>query len=230
MRVIYVHGAFADADSWFGVPDAVETIQGDLFPKRVQLKHHRGNRPVPLDIGSLDDYVKSIEGKLPDDETEKCVLVGHSLGGMAISAAATAPAFKDRIHKLIYVTAVLPMPGQTAGELLPVLSGGPADVLLEFAKLGTLGAIKAATALASQPMGVFNDLMPESDHFLNAPKAYIRCLDDGIIPHSDQREMISKINDATNSIVYDEALDTVHFPQVSMPGRLAEMIVEAIEA
>ena len=229
MRVIYVHGAFADADSWFRVPEEVEKIREDLVPKRVQLKHHDG--PVGRrDIGSLDDYVRSIEGKLPDDETEPCILVGHSLGGMAISAAAADPAFKDRIQRLVYVTAVLPMAGQSAGELLPILSSNYTAVPVEFAKLGTLKAIRAMTTLASQPMGVFEDPLPSSDAYELVSKAYIRCTDDGIIPHEDQQAMIRALSHATDSLSFDDALETLHFPQLSMPEDLAKMIVAAIEA
>ncbi|WP_255014311.1 alpha/beta fold hydrolase [Roseovarius sp. M141] len=149
---MYVHGAFADADSWFGIPEHVENLNADLIPKRVELKHH--DKPVQsLNIGSLNDYVRSIEGKLPDDETEQCVLVGHSLGGMAISAAAADPALKGRIKRLVYVAAVMPMAGQTAGALLPVLSKGQGAVLAEFHKLGLVGAIRAMTTLASRDMG-----------------------------------------------------------------------------
>ncbi|MCQ0093384.1 hypothetical protein [Roseovarius sp. M141] len=84
--------------------------------------------------------------------------------------------------------------------------------------------------LASQPMGVFDDPMPSSDEYDAVTKAYIRCTKDGIIPHGEQKAMIQDIYATSGQLVYENALETLHFPQLTMPEKLASMIVDAIMA
>lgn len=63
---------------------------------------------------TLQDYQQAIVDVL-DTLTEKVILVGHSMGGIAISAAAEAR--PEKIEKLVYLAAFMPKNGQTMLEL-----------------------------------------------------------------------------------------------------------------
>jgi len=96
--------------------------------------------PSPAAVTTLDDYAKSVLDTIDQVRAlghDKVVLVGHSMGGVAITAAAErAP---EKIHRLVYLTAFMPKTGVPAisyiqspenqGELVgPQLLADPAAI------------------------------------------------------------------------------------------------------
>ncbi len=95
--IVLVHGAFAESSSWDGV---IDRLSKDGFRVVAAANPLRG---VQRDAGDLAALLKSIEGPV--------VLVGHSYGGMLISAPAVQTA---KVRALVYVAAFLPDAGETA--------------------------------------------------------------------------------------------------------------------
>jgi pimeloyl-ACP methyl ester carboxylesterase len=95
--IVLVHGAFAESSSWDGV---IDRLSKDGFRVVAAANALRG---VQRDAGDLAALLKSIEGPV--------VLVGHSYGGMLISAPA---AQTEKVRALVYVAAFLPDAGETA--------------------------------------------------------------------------------------------------------------------
>ena len=153
-RIVLVHGAFAGAWCW-------EPVVPGLRGRRPR---GRGDRPARerrgLDPGradvSLDAYATKICATVAAGP-EPVVLVGHSMGGMAITqAAARCP---EPLAALVYVAAFCPDEGQSLVELVSypeaaddkvqanmVVSGDP-----PVAELTGDGAVGCASSTAARP-------------------------------------------------------------------------------
>lgn len=73
---------------------------------------HLGHREV-----GLDTHVQDIVNVLFHEDLWEVTLVGHSYGGMVITGVAEAAT--ERIGQLIYLDALVPKNGQSAGDLAP---------------------------------------------------------------------------------------------------------------
>src|SRR4051812_9223566 len=110
-RFVFVHGAFGGAWSWdpiVGPPEAaghsVETL--DL--------PGGGDDPTPASGVTLASCAERVCSQLLE-RAEPAVLVGHSMGGVIITqAASNCP---ERVAALIYVAAFMPASGQSLLEL-----------------------------------------------------------------------------------------------------------------
>jgi pimeloyl-ACP methyl ester carboxylesterase len=98
--IVLVHGAFADSSSWNGV---VAQLLAQGYPSVAAANPLRG---VKSDAAYVESILKSISGPI--------VLVGHSYGGLVISAAAAG---NSNVTGLVYVAAFAPEAGESALEL-----------------------------------------------------------------------------------------------------------------
>ncbi|NMO57689.1 alpha/beta hydrolase [Actinoplanes sp. TBRC 11911] len=108
--VVLVHGAWADGSSWAPVADR---LQGAGFTVDIEPNPLRG---LASDVRYLKDYLASVAGPV--------VLVGHSYGGMVITAAATGNA---NVKALVYVNAYIPQQGDTIEKLTAAQPGSALD-------------------------------------------------------------------------------------------------------
>lgn len=117
---ILVHGAWHGGWCWHKVVAALEA-QGHrvLAP---DLPGH-GIDPTPPGATTLDSLAGHI-GSLLEAEAEPAILVGHSYGGTIITQAAEWQ--PEKVKRLVYLTAFLPLNGQSTREL----GGGDADTRL----------------------------------------------------------------------------------------------------
>jgi pimeloyl-ACP methyl ester carboxylesterase len=123
--VVLVHGAWADGSSWAAVTAQLQhdgyTV--DVVPNPL--------RELQADANYLNTYLATISGPI--------VLVGHSYGGMVITAAATGNA---NVHALVYVDAFIPDTGDSTSALAGAMPG---------------------SALAADPTTVFNFVSDPAD-------------------------------------------------------------------
>lgn len=96
---LLVHGAFADAASWSGV---VEELQSHGIPVVAPPNPLRG---LASDAAYVASAAAQIDGPV--------VLVGHSYGGAVITVAGTA----ENVVGLVYVAAYVLEEGESLGEL-----------------------------------------------------------------------------------------------------------------
>jgi pimeloyl-ACP methyl ester carboxylesterase len=170
---------------------------------------------------------------------EPAILLGHSMGGMSITAAAErAP---ERVAKLVYLCAYLPRDGES---VLGLAAGvDPASIVMDtqFSADGlsaTVGdaSLKAAfyadcseediafargrlRPLPVQPATVPVHITPE--RFGRVPRVYIECTEDRAIPIANQRAMA-----AASPPVEVHTLMTSHSPFFSAPSALADILSE----
>jgi pimeloyl-ACP methyl ester carboxylesterase len=104
--VVLVHGAFADSGGWNGV---TRELLRDGYPVVAAPNPLRG---VASDAAQLKAKLAQIDGPI--------VLVGHSYGGMVISAAATG---NPNVKALVYIAAFTPDTGESAFTLASKFEG-----------------------------------------------------------------------------------------------------------
>ncbi len=100
LTVVLVHGAFADASSWTGV---AEQLQSDGVTVIAPANPLRG---IAIDSA----YTKSVFEQIPG----RVLAVGHSYGGAVISNAATDA---SNVVGLVYVAAFAPDEGEVLGQV-----------------------------------------------------------------------------------------------------------------
>ena len=105
---LLIHGASHGAWCW-----------RDLIPELAALGHEaraidlpgHGDDPTPRETVTLDSYREAILAELRAGD----ILVGHSMGGYPITAAAEAE--PDRVRALVYLCAYIPAPGRSLASL-----------------------------------------------------------------------------------------------------------------
>ena len=106
--ILLVHGAAHGAWCWHRVIPALHALGHDA--RAIDLPSHGDDATDPATV-TLDAYADAILGAIRGPT----VLVGHSMGGFPITAAAQkAP---DRIAALVYLCAYLPKPGLSLAEM-----------------------------------------------------------------------------------------------------------------
>ena len=99
-NIVLVHGAFADGSGWRGVRDI---LVKDGFTVSI----------VQQPLSGLADDVAATQRVL-DQQDGPVVLVGHSYGGSIITVAGADP----KVKSLVYVAALQPDVGESAGQLI----------------------------------------------------------------------------------------------------------------
>jgi pimeloyl-ACP methyl ester carboxylesterase len=232
-RIVLIHGAGHGAWCW----DRVLPYLSD-WGYRVAAPDlpGLGADPTPPSDVTFDAYVGCVVEALGEDD-RPALLVGHSLGGAAVTQAA-----EDRpelVAKLLYLTAFLPRNGQSPLDLAG-RSPSTVDALRDSA---VEGAHEFRPELA--PGLLYNRCDPDVAHWAverlrpqaagpvaapvhisaerwgSIPKVYVVCTDDNALPQEVQQWMC---DGALN--VRMRFLDSDHSPFLSQPDTLAHLLHE----
>ncbi len=233
-RIVLVHGAWGGAWIWGKVTEPLESMGHTV--ETLDLPG-AGDDHTPLDQINLDLYAERICDVL-GESPEQAVLVGHSMGGMAVTQAASR--CPGRVASLIYVAAFLPGEGQSLVGLteLPegegdhvqktmVVSGEP-----PIAELSEENSIIAFYNLASpevatwaagmqrpQPATPMLDEAKLSPGYESIPRSYIHCTKDQANMPALQRRMMKERN--VSPVI---EIETDHTPHLSAPDELVAAI------
>jgi pimeloyl-ACP methyl ester carboxylesterase len=105
---LLIHGSAHGAWAWRDVIPRLRALGHEA--RAIDLPSH-GQDPTPVAAVGLDTYRDAILSALGD----RTVLVGHSMGGFPITAAAeAAPA---RVGALVYLCAYVPMAGKSLADM-----------------------------------------------------------------------------------------------------------------
>ncbi len=88
-----------------------------------------GNRPGDAKTTGLEEAVKSVADYFDENKLDDVVLLGHSYGGMVISKIADM--MPERIRRLVYWSAFVPLDGESLLDLVPPLYVGLFEQLAE---------------------------------------------------------------------------------------------------
>jgi pimeloyl-ACP methyl ester carboxylesterase len=231
---ILVHGSFHGGWCWEKVLHRLNAAGHQAFAPDLPGMGADRTPPQDVTLRMTGGFIAELAQRQP----EKVILVGHSLGGTAISDAAER--VPEAIAGLVFVTALLLPSGTSAMELL--VSSGK---LPEGINLSTDGAAltidpdyareryyhgcdendaqDALARLLPQPTHPLRDrLTITSDRFGTVPRAYVECLHDRALPLDFQRSQHEAM--ACHPIF---RMETGHSPFMQAPNVLSAHLIAA---
>jgi pimeloyl-ACP methyl ester carboxylesterase len=272
---IFVHGAWSGAAAWHKFIPFLEargyvTRALDLPGAGANAKAPSSYDRRPLDAAAFASEPSPNASVTQEDRTRAVialventrrqtgapiVLVGHSLGGLTVTAVAeTIP---EQLHAAIYLCAYMLPPGMPTntmrqdpsmnGSLVPALmKADPKEVgalridwrsedsdyreQLRFVFAGDVSpsdfAIQLIHRLCDEPVQPF--LTPSvmtAERFGRVPRHYFRTLEDRVIPIAAQDFMISAVDIAMGNLTHAHTLATSHAPHLSQPDAVAEALL-----
>lgn len=230
---VLVHGAWGGGWIWRRVIGPLRaaghevhavTLTGD--GERAHLRH--------AGIG-LQTHVDDVLGLIDAEELADVVLVGHSYGGMVITGAADALTARGpgRIKRLVYVDAMVPLPGEGWG------AGHPPDIVAARlaaaaahdnalpppnpADFGLAGADRdwLLRRQVPHPFGMYRvPLHFDGARWTALPRCFVDCTRPAY-PTIDA--MRRRVREQPGWLVAE--LPTGHCPMVSMPEALAALLL-----
>ena len=227
--ILLVHGSCHGAWCWRDLIPELRALGHS--PRAIDLPSH-GDDPTPVNDVTLDSYADAVLAA----STPQTVVLGHSMGGFAIGAAAQ----KDpaAMAQLIYLCAYVPAPGMTLAGMrkqAPSQPLMPAVCLADDGKSFTLDptmtealfyndcptgtAAYAIPQLCAQAIAPTTVALPDTNRADALPRSYIRCMDDRTIPPAYQ---VTMTQDWPGTDVYE--MPTGHSPFFTDPAGLARII------
>lgn len=234
--IVLVHGAFEDAHVWYAVSAKLQTSGYRVI--NVNLPG-RPSAPLAANLVSGDLYRDTVL-KAIDGEAQPVVLVGHSFGGIAISAAAeAAPA---RIRSLVYLAAYLPQSGESMLSLAKQdrdSRAGPALHIDEAAGMISVDYAARADLFANDAPEALRKLLPNlvvdeplapiatpvvltAARFGTVDKVYIHTAQDQVVSPYLQQKMV-----AATPVRLALTLNTGHIPFLTDTAALTDALEQA---
>jgi len=232
---VLVHGAWHGAWCWFKTAPLLQKLGHKVITP--DLPAHGIDKAATASV-TLAGYSQRIVDVL-DACPEPVILVGHSMGGIAITEAAQAR--PDKVSRLVYVTAFLLQDGET---LLDVASQDPLALVLPNL---VMSADQSSATLKDEVINeaFYGDCSPSdialarsllvpqagapfatpvhttADAWGSVERFYIECLQDRAISIDSQRSMVNK-----NGVVRVHTMNTSHSPFLSAPQELVNHLVD----
>ncbi|MEU9130555.1 alpha/beta hydrolase [Kitasatospora sp. NPDC048540] len=232
--IVLVHGAFADASSWESV---VARLQHEGYRVIAPANPLRG---LHQDSSYLVSFLKSL------GDTE-IILGGHSYGGEVITEAASDPDVKPHIKALVYIAAIAPEVGESAGSILAAFPGSELTPENQNAVPYTRPDGSTGTDLYIKPEAfrpVFAGDLPQektdvmaatqrpidqsalgdtadSAAWKDIPSWYLVACGDKTIPPAAEQFMAERANSTTVSV------NSSHAAPVSHPEEVTNLILDA---
>jgi len=232
--ILLVHGSCHGAWAFRDLLPALTDL--GYSARAIDLPGH-GNNPHPIQDITLDLYADAIL----DAIDKRAIVLGHSMAGFPISAAAEKAPHK--IERLIYLCAYVPRNGVSLTDMRkeaprqPILEGveRTADGLgmnilahkardLFYQDCSDADVEFAIANLCTQAIKPQATPIQIGDPYASVPKSYIRCTQDQTIPPEHQLTMVADWNQKD---VYDIARS--HSPFFSDPVGLAALIAQIIK-
>ncbi|MED2038700.1 alpha/beta fold hydrolase [Bacillus wiedmannii] len=197
---VLVHGAWQGEWAWELVKPQLEAFGHTVVTLDLP---GNGKDMTPSQNVTLDSYVDAVTATI-DQQNEKVILVGHSMGGIVITQ--TAELITNKIDKLVYLCAFLPQNGESLGSKLdgeagPQFSINENDMTAElipnlieetFLNATEDEVIKETSfkQMRPQPLGPFQqELKISEENFGTIDRIYIETTLDRAIPIDFQRRM-----------------------------------------
>lgn len=223
---LLVHGSCHGAWCWHRVIPALQALGHSA--RAIDLPSHGRDR-TPAGQVTLDSYAQAICASLD----RPAIVVGHSMAGYAITAAAERD--PSQIAALVYLCAYAPVSGMTLGDmrragprqpLAPAIRVDKAKGTFSFDPTQTNALFYhdcdaeaqalAALCLTPQPIVPQETALSLTPASQSLPRHYIRCLDDRAIPPEYQAQMERAVPEANRS-----TLPASHSPFFACPEALA---------
>ncbi len=232
-HIVLVHGAAHGAWCW---EDVVPLLEARSFRVTAVDLPGLGQDPTPPGQVTLQHYIDCVAAALRLVSC-RALLVGHSMGGIAISGAAEA--VPEKVGKLLYVAAVLPAAGTAVGGI-DLGPDSAQQAIIESEEEGAFAfdpqkaaavfygrcppdkAARAIARLRPQTIAPIAETLTLTAARGGAiPKSYLLCTADRAFPPRIQRSLCERVSDMERI-----HLATDHSPFYSAPGALSVIIVD----
>lgn len=239
MRFVLVHGGYHGAWCWEKVVPEVEAL---------------GHSAVAIDLPGLGGRADEVathaswRDALREVIEDGDVLVGHSMGGFAISLGADeVPA---KISHLIYLAAAVPSSGdsiQVSGQRWPALVGLPLEEFMEDVDLPKVGRCRRFTKQSAANTIFYGDCAPADQDWawdrlgaqplsITEDRLDLRRLAAATIPRhyivltNDQAMSLSHMATALTrlGVPFGYSLATSHSPFLSRPSETAAVFAACV--
>jgi pimeloyl-ACP methyl ester carboxylesterase len=231
---LLIHGAWHGGWCWRKVVPLLESKGHTVVTPDLPSHGDDKTPPAAATLAMYADQIIAVAGA----QKEPVILLGHSMGGVAITQAAeNCP---ELVRTLVYMCAFLPRNGDSLitwaqqdseslvnRNIVPVAEG-VVDVSREAVHDGFYGnclpadeafAVQRLNLQGTAPFGA--PVATSSDRWGRIPRYYIECVRDRAISIGMQREM-QRHSPCRKTF----SIDTDHSPFFSAPETLAEALVE----
>jgi pimeloyl-ACP methyl ester carboxylesterase len=230
---VLVHGAWHGSWYWYKVvPELRERAH---TVKLVELPGH-GVDKTPVEKLNLEMYAERVNATV-DSLDEPVTLVGHSMGGLAISAAAEKQ--PEQVEKLVYLTAfllpenssIMDMAHDDEESLVPAnlepdeqarvfnINRENADEIF-YHDAPESDVVLGKSLIQPEPMvSLTTPLETTNENFGSIPRVYIECTKDRTISPATQKNMYSE-----RPCEKVMSIESSHTPFLSKPAELADIL------
>jgi pimeloyl-ACP methyl ester carboxylesterase len=231
---LMIHGAWQGAWCWRKVIPLLEASGHTVLAPDLPGHGDDTTPPATVTLKSYADHICQIAGA----QSEPVILVGHSMGGVAITQAAEN--YSKQIGALVYMCAYLPRNGDsltTWGQQDPESLVGmnmipKADGVIDIKQEAIQEALYASCSLEDsafaqshfrlEPGAPFGDpVTTTAERWGRIPRYYIECLRDRAITLKLQQDM-QKHSPCRQTF----SIDTDHSPFFSAPEQLASILLQ----
>jgi pimeloyl-ACP methyl ester carboxylesterase len=215
------------------------------------------SEPSPNASVTQEDRTRAVIALVEDTRRQTgapIVLVGHSLGGLTVTAVAeTIP---EQLHAAVYLCAYMVPPGMPTSTIRQGVNSGSLVQALQKANPKEVGAIRIDPRSEDSDyreqlrLAFFGDVSPTdfalelthmhcdepvrpvltpsvmtAERFGRVPRHYFRTLEDRAILIAAQDFMISAVDIAMGNLTHAHTLATSHVPYLSQPDAVAEILL-----
>lgn len=234
---VLLHGGRHGAWCWRKVTPLLSAAGHRVYTPTLTGLGERSHLARP-DVG-LDVHSRDLVNVFEFEDISEAILVAHSYGGIVATIAMNEIA--DRVHRLIFLDALVPGEGESVFDLM-----GPAGQEVTRARVNEFGEgwylpvsdasywgltdpadiAWANPRITAQPIKTFSDKAHDVEKGWSHPGAYIECT--GRLPFPVPLELPRRRHETDPDFEY-RLLDTCHDAMVSAPGALVDMLLELID-
>lgn len=230
---VIVPGAWSGPNVWANVKANLEKSGNTVIV--VQLPAHGSDQTAPQDL-TMDIYRDAVISAM-NTVSGQVILVGHSMGGVVISAVAEK--VPTKIEKLVYVAAFVPLSGQSMIDLAQTdttsVTGKHLDtdyktiidvqqdwIIPGFIQDGTDDEKQLTlTNYKTEPfVPLTNPVTLTAANYGSVPKVYIKTLIDQTVTPNLQKRMLA----ATPAFQATYKINTSHSPFLVKPDSVAILL------
>lgn len=162
MRFVLVHGGFHGAWCWDRLGPQLEKLGHSSLAIDLPGCNERTSQ-----LASLSSWRGALREVIEDGD----VLVGHSMGGFAISLGADE--VPERVARLVYLSAAVPIEGQAMGEATadnvanewPITVGMPSEEFMEVVEIPNRGPCVRLTSQIAANKLFYHDCTAEDQNW-----------------------------------------------------------------
>jgi pimeloyl-ACP methyl ester carboxylesterase len=232
---VFVHGAMVDGTSWYKIIKPLEDAGNKVIV--INLPAH-GKDDTKITEVTYATYLKIITDSI-NAQTEKVILVGHSMAGLLI--ASIAEQMPDKIEKLVFVAAFIPQNGDNVFNLNGkdkssqfgpnlVVANDKSNAKLKTDKIKTVFCPDCSTedislltlSQKAEPLAPLAEKIVLTDKNYNSvPKYIIQTELDNAITFGFQKDMAS----TAKNIAKVTTIKSGHLPFLSQPKKLVKILL-----